>query len=492
MNPVEHGEVFVLDDGTEVDMDFGHYERFLNVTCTGRQNLTMGKVFSELRDLEREGAFLGKTVQMVPHASNHILKWWEDLLAEDEIGLIEIGGTVGDMENELYLEAARQLRLKHGKENVMFVHLTYVPIPGGVDEQKSKPTQQSVRQLMERGLHPDIILCRCQEKITEPIRNKIAQFSNINTEQVISAIDVDNVYKIPLVFYDQGILDIVQKQLGLVAKPDLELWKKLVQPVPKDAPVTIALCGKYTALEDSYASVIEALNHASVHNDVQVQVRWIDTQHVEEHPDNLAQQLEGVHGVIVPGGFGSRGIEGKIKVIEHCRTHDIPYLGICYGLQLAVVEFARNVCGIADAQTTEINPKSLSPVIDYLPDKRGVTTMGGTLRLGAYPAELDSASTIYGLYKETKVSERHRHRYEVNPEFHKTLSGKDLVFCGMSPDKRLVEFIELDNHPYFVATQAHPELKSTLEKPAPLFDGLVAAAKVLRGEVPSEVVVQEK
>jgi CTP synthase len=488
MNPVEHGEVFVLDDGTEVDMDFGHYERFLKTSCTGRQNLTMGKVFHELYEAEREGKFLGKTVQLVPHASGHIVEWWKKVAKEQkaDVCLIEVGGTVGDMENELYLEAARQLRSELGKDNVCFVHLTYIPIPGGVHEQKSKPTQQSVSLLMQRGITPCLILARCKEEITDVVKQKISTFCNVPASAVISAVDVDNVYKIPLLFHEQGILHHLNKELDLHAKPDLKNWSSLVMQMhDTKQEVTIAICGKYTALEDSYASVVEALRHAGASNTVSVQIEWIDTEQLTS-VQAVATQLRGVDGVVVPGGFGSRGIEGKLKVVQYCREHNVPYLGLCYGLQLAVIEYMRNVVGKTDAHTTEVNPRTKHPVVAILPDKEGLKDVGGTLRLGAYPAQIQSDSQIAKLYwggklhskrEHVVISERHRHRYEVNPVYHDDLAKHGLCLCGMSPDNQLVEFIELPSHPFFIATQAHPELKSSLECPAPLFVGLIAAAK---------------
>lgn len=470
MNPVEHGEVFVLDDGTEVDMDFGHYERFLNTACTGRQNLTMGKVFRELYLKERKGDFLGQTVQLIPHAANHILNWWQDIAykRKADVVLIEIGGTVGDIENELYLEAARRLRFDVGADNVLFAHLTYVPRPTGVNEQKSKPTQQSSRMLMKRGITPDLLLCRSSKPITEKIRMKIALFSNVPANAVLDATDVDDVYKIPLLLEKQGIIDIINKKFGLFAKPELNKWQSLLQKDPNKT-VNIAICGKYTSLEDSYASVVESLKHAGANNNTHVSITWIDTQ-----TNDLKQKLKDVDGIIVPGGFGSRGIEGKINIIKHCRENNIPFLGICYGLQLAVIEFARSVCNLEDAHTTEVNPNTKHPLVDILPDKENLENMGGTLRLGSYDAYLTDGK-IKRLYGKEIVSERHRHRYEVNPKYHELLQEHGLKLSGLSKDKRLVEFIELEDHPYFVATQAHPELKSTLLKPAPLFDGLVKA-----------------
>jgi len=472
MNPIEHGEVFVLDDGGEVDMDFGHYERFLNVDCKVDWNLTMGKVFNEIREKERKGDFLGKTVQMVPHVSNFIRNRFIEI-GEDskaDIELIEIGGTIGDMENELYIDAVRSLARKIGKENVLFVHLTYVPIPFGVDEQKSKPTQQSITLLRKRGIEPEIIIARCSEMLNDKIKNKIASTSNLNNDEIITGIDVDDVYKIPLVFENQGLSQLLARKLNIPIKTDLIRWNELIKNKEKaKKEISIAIAGKYTSLEDSYASIIEALHHCSAHFLVKINVKWIDTS--EEDID-----LTDVSGVIVPGGFGSRGTEGKIKIIQKCRENKIPFLGICYGLQMAVIEFARNVCNKSSANTTEVDENCEYPVIDILPEQKKIINKGGTMRLGAYPAIIKKDSLVYSLYGLDQISERHRHRYEVNPKYHDLLEENGLILSGLSPDGSLVEFIELENHPYFVATQAHPELKSKLEKPAPLFKGLIKAA----------------
>lgn len=479
MNPIEHGEVFVLDDGTEVDMDFGHYERFLNTVCTGKQNLTMGKVFQEIRQLERKGAFLGKTVQFIPHVAEHIKNWWTTLAKkrEADIVTVEIGGTVGDIENELYLEAARRLRMELGPDNVMFVHLTYVPVPSGVNEQKSKPTQQSASLLMQRGILPDIILCRSPERISEPIKKKISGFCNVSMDAVISAVDVNSVYKIPLLFNEQGITEVINKKLGLNAKPKLDAWRNTIEKMSAaNKNINIAICGKYTALEDSYASVVEALNHAAMYSGAVINVKWIDTENLEKNEQDVEKFLSDVNGVIVPGGFGSRGAEGKINVIKYCRENNVPYLGICYGLQLAVIEFLRNVCNKESANSTEIDAKTMYPVIDILPDKKNLENLGGTLRLGAYEAILEKDSLARALYSSDRAEERHRHRYEVNPIYHDELRANGLKLSGMSHDNVLVEYIEYENHPFFIATQSHPELKSSPLKPAPLFLGLVNAA----------------
>jgi CTP synthase len=475
MNPIEHGEVFVLDDGGEVDMDFGHYERFLGVTCKFEWNLTMGKVYARIREKERRGDYLGKTVQLIPHVTDLIKDWWQTIARQEDadIILLEVGGTVGDIENELYIEAARQLKRDVGEENIMYIHLTYVPIPGHVNEPKSKPTQQSVALLRERGILPDVILARCEVALETKLKEKIAIFCDVKEGRVLSAIDVDSVYQIPVNFAQQGMLHIVDEELHINSLEENKEWTRLVERLskPHARRVTIAIAGKYTKLEDSYASIIEALRHCEAAFDVGVDIKWLETS--DEH--DLVKEMKGVDGVIVPGGFGGRGVEGKIAVVKHCREHDIPFLGICYGLQMAVVEFARNVCGLAGANTTEVDDKTKYPVVDILPDQKNVTNKGGTMRLGAYPAVLKIGSIIAKLYNSDEASERHRHRYEVNPEYHETLEKHGMVFSGVSPDGTLVEFIENPKLRYFVGTQAHPELKSSLLKPAPLFYGLVKA-----------------
>jgi len=474
MNPVEHGEVFVLDDGGEVDMDFGHYERFLNVTCSFNWNLTMGKVFHAIREKERRGDFLGKTVQYIPHVTGYIKDKFYDIAKEEEadIILIELGGTVGDIENELYMEAVRQLKNELGSENVLYVHLTYVPIPTGVNEQKSKPTQQSVNLLLHRGIQPDIIIGRCSEYLEDSIKEKISKFCNIEKEAVITGLDVDDVYKIPLVFEQEGIDNIISKRLKIEISKDTSKWKRLIRNrETADKKVEIAICGKYTRLEDSYASIIEALNHCSANLNCKINLRWIETTDEKTVED----QLRGVDGIIVPGGFGSRGTEGKIQAIKYARERNVPFLGLCYGLQLAVAEFARHLCNLDGANSTEINPDTKYPVVDILPEQKTIKNKGGTMRLGAYIADVTEGSRVYNLYNSTSVSERHRHRYEVNPEYHNILKEKGLVLSGTSQNGRLVEFIELPDHDYFVATQSHPELKSKLEEPAPLFYGFIKA-----------------
>ena len=479
MNPIEHGEVFVLDDGGEVDIDFGHYERFLGVTCKFEWNLTMGKIFAEIREKERRGDYLGKTVQYIPHVVDLIKSKFFEVAAKEnaDLVLIEVGGTVGDMENELYIEAVRQLKKEVGERNIMYVHLTYVPVPSGVNEQKSKPTQQSVNLVRQRGIQPDVIIARCEQFLDPSIKRKIAIFCDVDEDAVISGVDVDDVYKIPLIFEKQGIAEKVHRKLGIYSPPNLRLWETLLNNLENlHEEVTIAVCGKYTKLEDSYASIIEALRHCSAHTKHKVNIKWIETTEIEEGKMSAAKALQGVHGVIVPGGFGSRGTEGKIEVIKYVRENKIPFLGICLGLQLAVVEYARDMCGLKGANSTEIDGETKHPVVDILPEQRNIDKKGGTMRLGAYKAMLKTGTLAYELYNSSIVWERHRHRYEVNPDYHTQLLEKGLVISGASEDGRLAEFIELKEHPYFIATQAHPELKSKLAEPAPLFFGLTKAA----------------
>jgi len=473
MNPFEHGEVFVLDDGGEVDMDFGHYERFLGVTCKSKWNLTMGKVFDTVRQKERRGDYLGKTVQYIPHVTDVIKSHIFDVAEKEsaDLVIVEIGGTVGDIENELFLESMRQMKEDVGRENIIYIHLTYVPIPYGVNEQKSKPTQQSVNLLKQRGIFPDVIIGRCSQFLTKEIKTKISNFCDVDPEAVITGLDVEDIYEIPLIFEQEGLAEILHKKLNIYSPPDLRKWKQLIENLRNPtSEITVAMCGKYTKLEDSYASIIESFNHCSAHLSCKIRLKWVETTDLKD-----ISILDGIDGVVVPGGFGARGTEGKIEVIRLAREGNIPFLGLCLGLQLAVIEFARNVCGLEGANSTEIDPNTPYPVIDILPEQRGITEKGGTMRLGAYPAVLKEGTLTRALYGSAEVSERHRHRYEVNPRFHKILRDKGMVFSGCSPDGKLVEFSELPNHKFFIATQSHPELKSRMEAPAPLFYGFVKA-----------------
>lgn len=479
MNPTEHGEVFVLEDGKEVDMDFGHYERFLNIKCRAEYNLTSGKIFNILIGNERKGKYLGKTVQMIPHATDEIKNILLKLAGKNkaDIAIVEIGGTIGDIENELFIEAVRQLKADVGEGNIFYAHLTYVPVLGAVGEQKTKPTQQSMNLLRERGIQPDIIICRSEKPLTKKSKSKIALFANLKEKEVISNPDAETVYDIPLFFEEQGVQKILKEKLNLKElKYNFKKWKMLVKNIKKpEKKINIAICGKYTELADSYASIIESLKHASAHTKTEINIKQIETTDIDSK--KIKSILESIDGIIIPGGFGARGTEGKIKVIKYARENNIPFLGLCLGLQLAVVEFARSI-GLKNANSSELNPKTKYPVIDILPEQKKLMEekkYGATMRLGSYPAKIKKGSLVQKLYGKTLVYERHRHRYEVNPKYHKILQKKGLVFSGMSPDKRLVEFIELTDKKFFVATQAHPEFTSRFEKPNPLFLGFVKA-----------------
>lgn len=483
MNPIEHGEVFVLDDGGEVDMDFGHYERFLGVTTHFDWNLTMGKVYKTILEREREGEYLGRTVQLIPHVTDVIKEWLYGIPGQmrADIGLIEIGGTIGDMENELYIEAARQLRQDIGEENVMYVMLTYVPVPTGVDEQKSKPTQQAVKLLNERGIRPDVIIGRCSDFLTDKIKAKIALFCNIHKDAVVTAVDVDSVYKIPLVFEEEGLTELLHKRLKIYSPPELIEWRNLVERLlePTGPVLRIAICGKYTDLHDSYASVIEAIRHCAAHMPAQVKIDWLDTAELERTQGDPGEILKGIDAVIVPGGFGTRGIEGKIEVIRWCRENDLPFLGICYGMQLAVVEYARNVLGLRGANTVEVAEEGVEvehPVVCILPEQIGITAKGGTMRLGGHDIIIKENTSAQAIYGANKIRERFRHRYEINPDYVAQLEKAGLVFSGNNPDGSIVQVMELPDHPYFMGCQFHPELTSKLEAPAPLFRELIQAA----------------
>lgn len=489
MNPIEHGEVFVLDDGGEVDMDFGHYERFLGVEGKSDWNLTMGKVFQKILNKERSGDYLGETVQYIPHVTDTIKKHFYKIAEEEDadILLIEIGGTVGDMENELYLEAVRQLSLEVGEENFFFVHLTYVPRLTSTKEQKSKPTQQSVKLLNERGIRPSIIIGRAEDKLTDSIKEKIALFCNIEKAAVISGVDVESVYEIPILYDEEGLPAIIHKKLGIYSPPSLRTWKQLVNKIKNPSQsVNIAISGKYVKLQDSYASIIEALTHSGAHLDCEVNIKWIEASELEKNSVSLENKLQDVQGVIVPGGFGTRGIEGKIRTIKYVRENKIPFLGICLGMQLAIIEFARNVSGLPEANTTEIKDDKQDvevedPVICILPEQKDITQKGGTMRLGGQDVAIVEGTQAHKIYQSKSTRERFRHRYEVNPDYVSTLESGGIVFSGYEPQKDIKQIMELPSHPYFIGTQFHPELLSRLTQPAPLFYNLVEAALSQKG-----------
>jgi CTP synthase len=486
MNPIEHGEVFVLDDGGEVDMDFGHYERFLNINTKFEWNLTMGKIFKNILEKERRGDFLGKTVQFIPHVTDEIKNLFYNIANKEkaEVLIIEIGGTIGDLENMFYIEAARQLIHDVGYQNHLSVHLTYIPIPSGVNEQKSKPTQQSVKMLNQSGIFPDIIIGRCSEWIDDKVKNKIALFCNISKEAVLSGIDVKNVYEIPIIFEQQNLAELLHKRLGIYSPPKLLQWSHLVDvlTINRENPekeVSIAIAGKYTKLEDSYASVVEALVHCSAHLDVKVNIGWIETTRIEKGEVTIEEALKGINGIIVPGGFGLRGTEGKIQVIKYVRENDIPFLGICFGMQLAVVEFARNVCGLKYANSEELledDPEVRidDPVVCILPEQKGITDKGATMRLGGRDVEIKKGSKAWEIHdKKPFVRKRFRHRYEVNPDYLKMLEKSGIVFSGWASGKRIMQIMELPDKLFFMAAQFHPELTSRFIKPDEMFLELV-------------------
>ncbi|MEM5772651.1 MAG: CTP synthase (glutamine hydrolyzing) [Candidatus Aenigmatarchaeota archaeon] len=485
LRPTEHGEVWVTEDGGEIDQDLGHYERFLDIDIPKENNITSGQIFWNVITKEREGKYLGKTVQMIPHVTDEIKTRIRKIAEKScvDFVLVEIGGTVGDYENQIFIEAARQMKMEN--EKCIYIHVSYVPVPKYLGEQKTKPTQHSVQKLRELGIIPDFIICRSEAPIDDVRKEKIALFCNVKKEDVISDPDIDNVYELPLVFEKQNLGKRILEKLGIQERcANLNEWEMFIDKIKSlEKNVKIGIVGKYFdigdfTLKDSYISVIEAAKHAAWQNNVKVEIVWLDSKSFEKNEKNL-EILNSLDGIIVPGGFGSSGIEGKIATIKYARENNIPFLGLCLGLQLAVVEFARNVCGLSGANSTEFDPNTPYPVIDILPEQKKLmeeSKYGATMRLGSWPTILKEGTTVWKLYnKQKEIRERHRHRYEVNPEFHEILQKNGLIFSGISPDGRLVEFIELDNHPFFVATQAHPEFKSRPLKPAPLFDGLIKA-----------------
>ena len=486
LRPTEHGEVWVTEDGGEIDQDLGHYERFLDINIPKSHNITTGQVFSVVIEKERKGEYLGKTVQPIPHVTDEIKRRIRTAAAEakPDFLLVEIGGTVGDYENVLFLEAVRQMKLEG--EKIIYVHVTYVPVLTALGEAKTKPTQHSVKLLREIGIQPDFIITRTEKPLDDVRKEKIALFCNMHEDEVISDSNIQNVYGVTLLFEEQQLCKKILHKLGLRKKEQkLKTWKAFLTKITKfDKKIKIGIVGKYFdigafKLSDSYISVIEAVRHAAWNNNLRPDVQWIDSKLFEKHPKKIVS-LNAFDGIIVPGGFGSSGIEGKITTIQYAREHNIPFLGLCLGMQLAVVEYARNICDMKDANSREFDKKTTHPVIDFIPEQVNIineSRYGATMRLGAYPAILKKGTLIYKLYGEEKVSERHRHRYEVNPEYVTTLEEHGLVFSGRSPDGVLMEFMELPTHPYFVGTQAHPEFKSRPMKPAPLFDGLIKAAE---------------
>jgi CTP synthase len=477
MNPFEHGEVFVTDDGGETDLDLGHYERFVDENLTKDSNATTGSIYSAVLAAERRGDYLGKTVQVIPHITDEIKRRIMRLATDDvDVVITEVGGTVGDIEILPFLEAIRQIRLDVGRDNVCYVHVTLVPFIGPSGEQKTKPTQHSVTELRSRGIQPDAIVCRSEQPIGSDLERKISNLCDVPVDAVVNAPDAASLYEIPLTLHHEGLDSYVCDVLRLDAPdPDLTAWRDLVARVEAaTVPLHIGIIGKYVSLPDAYLSVVESLRHAGFAHGADIEIDWIQAEEVEGLL--AAGRLRELDGIVIPGGFGERGIEGKVAAAGYAREHQIPCLGLCLGMQVMTMEFARNELGLSGANSTEFDPQTPHPVIDLMDTQRDVTDMGGTMRLGAYVAELLPGSRVAELYGKLVVSERHRHRYEFNPRYRSKFDGSHFVCSGTSPDGRLVEFIELAGHPYWVGTQAHPEFKSRPDRPAPLFDGLIRAA----------------
>jgi CTP synthase len=479
MSPFQHGEVFVTDDGAETDLDLGHYERFIDRPLKKENNLTAGQVYETVITKERRGDYLGKTVQVVPHVTNEIKARILKLADSPDVDVLitEIGGTVGDIEGLPFLEAIRQFRLDIGRENCCYIHLTLVPYIHASGELKTKPTQHSVNKLREIGIQPDIIICRSEKPLDKDIKEKIGLFCNVTAEEVIEAIDVESIYEIPDRFHQDGLDEIVAHKLGVgFHKPDISEWlnmlKKLKDP---QGEVAIGICGKYVELHDAYKSIMESLLHAGIHNQVKVKLDWIDTEAL--NPGNLAERLKDCQGLLVCPGFGERGVEGKILCAKYARENKVPYFGICLGMQVAVIEATRNLCGLRGANSTEFDQKCQDPVIDFLPEQRQVKNLGGTMRLGAYPCRLKPGTKAFVAYGQEDISERHRHRYEVNNDYIGRLEDKGIVFSGRSPDGTLVEMMEAGGHPWFMGCQFHPEFKSRPMRAHPLFREFIRAAK---------------
>jgi CTP synthase len=492
MNPYQHGEVFVTEDGAETDLDLGHYERFVDINLTRKSNVTTGQIYGAVIEKERRGEYLGQTVQVIPHITDEIKRRIHEVAEEwdADVTIVEIGGTVGDIEGLPFLEAARQFKLDVGADHVLYLHVTLIPTVAG-GELKTKPTQHSVRELRSIGIQPDGLVCRTPMPLTEEMRRKIALFCDTPNDAIFEAVDTDFIYEVPLMLEEQGMAKWVMQRLGLTdGEPDLTDWRELVRrgrnPVGE---VNIAMVGKYVQLRDAYLSVVEALKHGGFTHQVCVRIRWVDAEQLNDETAPLL--LNGIDGIVVPGGFGYRGIEGKIVAIKYARENGIPFLGLCLGLQCAVIEFARNVCGLDGANSTEFDEGTRHPVIALMDEQRRVVQKGGTMRLGAYPCFLKPGTKIAEIYGTHLVYERHRHRYEVNPRYHEILERHGMVLGGISPDGKLVEAIELSDHPLFVATQFHPEFKSRPNRPHPLFTAFIGAALRQKARFPHEAVAAE-
>ncbi len=488
MNPIQHGEVFVTDDGAETDLDLGHYERFIDESLTKNSNVTTGKIYWTVLSKERRGDFGGGTVQVIPHITNEIKnRFYRNFSNEadsrTEIAIIEVGGTVGDIESQPFLEAIRQFQHDVGRENTCLIHVTLIPYLKASGEMKTKPTQASVKTMQGMGLQPDILVCRSEYPMDARLREKIAQFCNVPPSHVLQNLDCGILYEVPLEMEYEHLAQAACDCLHIpCAEPDLAEWKAMIDDWKHPLhEVTIALVGKYVSLHDAYISVVEALRHAGVANRTTVHIKWVDSELVDD--DNADEYLADADGILVPGGFGDRGIEGKISAIRYAREHNVPFLGLCLGMQLAIVEFARHVIGYADAHSAELNPATAHPMIHLMPDQNGVEDIGGTLRLGSYPCVLTPDSLASRVYEgQSEIHERHRHRYEVNNDYRRVLTEHGMLLSGLSPDGQIVEMCELPSHPWFIGTQAHPEFKSRPNRPAPLFKGFVAAALKRREE----------
>lgn len=478
MNPIQHGEVFVTEDGAETDLDLGHYERFIDESLDKNSNVTTGKVYWTVLQKERRGDYGGGTVQVIPHITNEIKsRFYRNFTDKDtRIAIIEVGGTVGDIESQPFLESIRQFQHEVGPENAILIHVTLIPYLGASQEMKTKPTQASVRELQGLGLHANIIVCRSEHPIPQNMKDKIALFCNVPSSHVLQNLDVEYLYEAPLAMEEERLAQVACECLHLdCPEPDLDDWKAMVNALKTPTKeTTIALVGKYTQLHDAYISVVEALKHGGIAEHATVNIKWVDSETVTA--ENVDSILGDVDGILVPGGFGDRGIEGMITSITYARTHNVPFLGLCLGMQLSIVEYARNVVGYNDAHSVELDPNTTHPVIALMPDQNGVEDIGGTLRLGSYPCALDPTSKAYELYGSETIHERHRHRYEVNNDYRAVLTEHGMKLSGLSPDGRIVEMCEIPTHPFFIGTQAHPELKSRPNRPHPLFKGLVEAA----------------
>ncbi len=478
MNPIQHGEVFVTDDGAETDLDLGHYERFIDENLSKNSNVTTGKVYWSVLQKERRGDYGGGTVQVIPHITNEIKsRFYRNFTTEEtHIAIIEVGGTVGDIESQPFLESIRQFQHEVGHENAILIHVTLIPYISASGELKTKPTQASVKELQGMGIQPDIIVCRSEHPLDQGIKDKIALFCNVPDSHVLQNLDVEYLYEAPLAMEKENLAQVACECLHLgCPEPDLADWVDMVDALRNpDKEVEIALVGKYISLHDAYISVVEALKHGGIAERATVNIRWVDSELLKE--ENVEETLGNVQGILVPGGFGDRGIDGKILACQYAREHNIPFLGLCLGMQLSIVEYARHICGFRDAHSIELNPSTTHPVIALMPDQNDVEDIGGTLRLGSYPCILDKSSHAYEVYGTDTIHERHRHRYEVNNDYRSVLSEHGMKLCGLSPDGRIVEMVEIPSHPWYIATQAHPELKSRPNRPHPLFKGFVEAA----------------